>query len=223
MMLFHHHMGNASSASLCLLRSRRKPRGSEESIHLSPSHVETYQSRKPRLHLNQKERVDLRGGSFRASILRQLVYGSQKVSDVELFVAKEKRASLQKSSSFYHEWVSRSTQEPLKATLLTVSVFTIRRYLSFLAERGWVQIRKRSQNKWTRTPQYRVNLRKLCIDLQEHGYGLPDFSIYEVLFPSKQENSEKSKRPDINFNINPNTNIKFAVKGENRFLKGRNL
>lgn len=217
MMLFHHHMGNASSASLCLLRSRRKPRGSEESIHLSPSHGETYQSRKPRLHLNQKERVDLRGGSFRASVLRQLVYGSQKVSDFELFVAKEKRASLQNRSSFYHGWVSRSTQEPLKATLLTVSVFTIRRYLSFLAERGWVQIRKRSQNKWTRTPQYRVNLRKLCIDLQEHGYGLPDFSIYEVLSSSEQENSEKSKRPNINFNINPNTNINFASKGENNF------
>ena len=167
--------------------------------------------------------ASLTGEPCSAVILNQLLYWALRITDFELFVAEEKRAALQDHPSFYHGWFSRSAQEILKATLLTISVSTIRRYLNFLAERGWVQIRKRSQNKWTRTPQYRVNLRKLCIDLQEHGYSLPDFSIYEVLFPSKQENSEESKRPDINFNINPNTNINFAVKGENRFLKGRNL
>lgn len=222
MMFLHHPMGNASSASLCLLESRRKPRGSEESIHLSPSHGKAYQSRKPRLRLNQKEHVDLRGGSFMASVLRQLVYGSQKVSNVELFVAEEKRAALQNRSSFYRGWFRRSAQEFLKARLLTVSVSTLRRYLNALVGWKWIQTRSRLQNQGGRN-HYGVNLRNLCVNIQKNGCSLPDFAIYEVLFSSAQENSEKSKRPDINFNINPNTHINSTSKGENNFSKGRNL
>lgn len=222
MMLFPHHVDNTSSTSLCLLGSRRKPRGSEESIHLSPSHGETYQSRKPRLHLNQKEPVDLRGGSFMASVLRQLGYWSQKVSDFKLFVAKEKRVALQNRSSFYHGWFNKSWQELLEETMLCVSMMTFHRYLNVFVGWRWIQTRSYLENQGARS-HYRTNLKNLCVDLQKNGHSLPDFAVYEVLSSSEQENSEKSKRPDINFNIDPNTNISFAVKGENRFLKGRNL
>ncbi len=125
-----------------------------------------------------------------AVILDQLLYEALSVQDFELFVAEEKRASLENRVSFYHGWFSKSAQELLEDSMLTMSVSTLRRYLSILIKRGWVQTRKSSQNKGTRTPHYRVNLKKLCSDLYEHGYHLPDFAIYETLSPSEQSQNQ---------------------------------
>jgi hypothetical protein len=130
-------------------------------------------------------------------VLNQLLYWTLRVKDFDLLMAEEKRTSLRDRPSFYHGWFSKSVQEFLEETLLTISVSTLRRYLSFLVERGWVQTRRHSQNKQRQRTQYRVNLRKLCIDLQEHGYSLPDFAIYEILFPSKQKQSQLQRERSI--------------------------
>lgn len=213
MMLPPHHMDQASSAPLCLLGDRRKPRGSEESIHLSPSHGETYQSRKPRLYLIQGELVDLTGDPLMAAVLWQLVFWSQRVPDFELFVAEEKRTVLQDSSSFYHGWFSKPAQELLAETMFRTTLFTLHRYLDFFVEQRWVQRRTHPQNKGDETIQYRVSLKKLCIELQNHGYSRPGFATYGVLPSSEQENSEKPKY----------FKVSLASKAKNSFLKGRNI
>jgi len=215
MMFVHHHMDNASSVPLRLLGDRRKPADGERKAVPSLHHGEAYQAKKPLLYLIQGELVDLTGDPLMATVLWQLVFWSQRVPDFELFVAEEKRTAFQERSSFSHGWFGKSTQELLVETMFCVTVPHLRRYLNFLTERGWVQRRTNPQNKWDKTIQYRVSLRKLCVDLQKQGYSLPGFATYGVLPPSEEENSEKSKRS----NVTPNINVNFASKEQSSFLK----
>lgn len=209
----HHHMDKASSAPLCLLGDRRKPADGERKMVPSLHHGEVYQAKKPRLYLIQGELVDLTGDPLMASFLWQLVYWSQRVPDFELFVAEEKRAALQERSSFYHGWFSKSVQELLAETMFRTTLSTLHYYLDFFVEQRWVQRRTNPQNKGDETLQYRVSLRKLCIDLQNHGYILPGFATYGLLPSSEQENSEKSRY----------LKVSLASKVENNFLKGKNI
>ncbi len=218
MMLFPHHMDKASSVSLLLLGDRRKP-GGRGSIPFLSSHGEAYQAKKPRLYLIQGELIELTGDPLMATVLWQLVFWSQRVPDFELFVAEEKRAALQDRSSFYHGWFGKPAHELLVETMFCVTAPHLRRYLNFLVEQGWVQRRTNSQNKWDKTIQYRVSLRKLCIDLQNQGYSLPGFATYGVLPSSEEENSEKSKHS----NVIPNINVNFASEVKNNVLKGEPL
>lgn len=137
-----------------------------------------------KIALIRQDLVSLTEEPCSAIILDKLLYEALSVQDFELFIAEEKRASLKNRTSFYHGWFSKSAQELLEDTMLTVSVSTLRRYLNILIKGGWVQTRKSAQNKGTRTPHYRVNLRKLCSDLYKNGYHLPDFAIYETLSSS---------------------------------------
>lgn len=123
MMFPLHHKDKASSVPLLLLGDRRKPGGSAESIHRSPSHGEAYQVKKPQLYRVQGELVeliDLACNPLTISILKQLVHWSQRISGFELFVAEEKGASLQdrfssfRFSSFYHGGLPKSAQGLLK-------------------------------------------------------------------------------------------------------------
>ncbi len=116
MMLFPHHMDKASSVSLLLLGDRRKPGGRGEGIISSPSHGEADQAKKTRLYLIQGELLNLTGNPLVASILGQLVHWNQRISDFKLFVAEEKKASLQDRlpSFFYHGWPTKLAQELLK-------------------------------------------------------------------------------------------------------------
>ena len=120
MMPFPHHMDKATSVPLCLLGDRRKPADGERKAVPSLHHGKAYQAKKPRLCLIQGELVDLTGDPLMASVLWQLMFWSQRVSDFELFVAEEKKASLQdrfssfRFSSFYHGGLPKSAQGLLK-------------------------------------------------------------------------------------------------------------
>ena len=163
----------------------------------------------------QGELVDLTGDPLMAAVLWQLVFWSQRVSDFELFVAEEKRGALQdrSSSPFYHGWFSKPAQELLAETMFRTTLSTLYRYLDFFVEQSWVQRRTHPQNKGDETIQYRVSLRKVCVDLQNHGYSRPGFATYGVLPSSEQENSEKSKY----------FKVSLVSKAKNSFLKGRNI
>lgn len=212
MMLFPHHMDKASSVSLLLLGDRGKPGGRGKTPSLS-SRGEAYQAKKPRLYLIQGELVDLTGDPLMATVLWQLVFWSQRVSDFELFVAEEKRATLQDPSSFYHGWFSKPAQELLAETMLRTTLSTLHRYLDFFVEQRWLQRRTHPQNKGDETIQYRVSLRKVCVDLQNHGYSRPGFATYGVLPSSEQENSEKSKYFKVSLASKVKNNLERKNKG----------
>lgn len=215
MMPFPHHMDKATSVPLCLLGDRRKPADGERKAVPSLHHGKAYQAKKPRLCLIQGELVDLTGDPLMATVLWQLVFWSQRVSDFELFVAEEKRGALQdrSSSPFYHGWFSKPAQELLAETMLRTTLSTLHRYLDFFVEQRWVQRRTHPQNKGDETIQYRVSLRKVCIDLQERGYSRPGFATYGVLPSSEQENSEKSKYFKVSLASKIKNNLERKNKG----------
>ena len=63
-----------------------------------------------------------------AVILNQLLYWTLQANDFELFIAEEKRVPLQDYSSFYHGWLSKSSQEFLEETkaMLCIYISTLR-------------------------------------------------------------------------------------------------
>lgn len=167
MIYFPHHMDKALSAHQCLPEEQKEcqPEGGEKILSPSPSH-------NPTPHIIQGELIALTGDPRTAAILGHLLYWSQQVEDFDLFL-EEERNSYSKDHVFERGWFHRPVIALMEETMLRVTIVTFRRYLRFLVDRGWVQTRLNSQNKWTGGRQYRVNLRKLNHDLQKKGYSLP--------------------------------------------------
>lgn len=151
------------------------------------SHLPTFSPRlkEPKVVVIREEFIALTGDPLIAAVLNQLVYWSQRVTTLDLFLKEEKASPPQSRSSLQHGWFYKTSSELIEETMLCVTPVTLRRYLNFLEERGWIETRTNPQNKWDRTTQYRVNLRKLCIDLQAQGYTLPGF-LKDELFPKFQ-------------------------------------
>ncbi|MBP9692331.1 MAG: hypothetical protein KBD90_03255 [Alphaproteobacteria bacterium] len=216
MTLLPRHRGNASSAPQCLLGDRRKLKEGDKD--LSPSLFKGISYENPRtlqLIVIRKELLTLTGEPWTAAILGQFMYWSQQVTDFKPFIEEEMRVFSKNRSSCLYGWFHKTTQEFMKETKLYVGIMAFHRYLSFLVDKGWIQTRMSSQDRWDRTVQYRVNLRKLCVDLQENGYSLPGFIAYGILHASQQESFEKSKRSKIN------SDPSFASEVKNSFSKRR--
>jgi hypothetical protein len=167
---------------------------SEEEDSLSDkteAKLKTPSSKKKKLQLIlvREELLTLTGNPRTAVILGQFLYWSQKVADFDRFLAEEKNFS-SKCPVFEHGWFYKTVQEFMEETMLSITAVTFRHYLGLLIDRGWVQTRVYSETRGSRTTQYRVNLRRLCRDLQEHGYSLPGFSAYGLCPPSEQNPSE---------------------------------
>lgn len=133
------------------------------------------EKKNPRLILIREELITLTGDPRTAAILGQFLYWCQRVPDFDLYMEEEKKSS-SNCKVFQHGWFNKTTQEFMEETMLCGSIMTFHRYLNFLVDRGWIQSRIDPHNKWDRSTQYRVNLRKLCGDLREHGYTPPGFA-----------------------------------------------
>lgn len=205
--LIQRHMDNSSSSYL--------PR-------------ERDKSRESRVSLIRMEFVELTNDPLIAAVLNQLVYWSQRVSDFDFFWKEERSPSADTSSPQYG-WFYKSTSELLEETMVRVTPVTMRRYLSFLTEQGWIQTRLNPRYKWNRTPQYRVNLRKLYTDLQALGFSLPGFS-HDTIFPplQKQRGEKNVSSSDQNLSFDENKTLlsketKFYPREEkNDFSKDQN-
>ncbi|MBS0272306.1 MAG: hypothetical protein JSR85_06630 [Proteobacteria bacterium] len=126
----------------------------------------------------RKELVALTGDPLIAVVLNQLLYWTQRLKDFELQVEEEQRIddnSDDSSFSPHYGWFYKTAHELIEETMTRVTRVTMRRYLRFLIERGWITERRNFQNKWDKTTHYRVNLRKLESDLQALGYTIPGF------------------------------------------------
>jgi hypothetical protein len=184
-----HHM-DTPLAPKCLPGNVGRPEGRAELT--SPlTNVPCVKSRDSRVSLIRMEFVELTNDPLIAAVLNQLVYWSQRVSDFDFFWKEEMSSSTDISSPQYG-WFYKSTSELLEETMVRVTPVTMRRYLSFLTEQGWVQTRVNPRYKWNRTPQYRVNLRKLYTDLQALGFGLPGVPQNTIFPPLHTERSEKN-------------------------------
>ena len=112
-----------------------------------------------------------------AIVLNQLVYWSLRVKDFDLFLKEERQFNPACNVLPRHGWIYKTAEDLIGETMLKVSKSTMMRYLSVLHEAGWLDKRSNAANKWDKTLQYRVNLRKLQEDLLILGYTLPGFCV----------------------------------------------
>ncbi len=180
MMYFPHHMDDTPCIPHHLSGDGGRPEEKGVVSSISPFENIPCAQSKPKLLIIREEFVELTGDPLVAVVLNQLIYWSQRVADFNLYVAEEKRPPTKRQSSLQYGWFRKANRELMEETMLRVTVITFRRYINCLVKEGWIQTRINPQYKWNRNPQYRVNLRKLCADLQKKGYSFPDYAFYEA-------------------------------------------
>jgi hypothetical protein len=134
----------------------------------------------PKLAVIREEFVALTGNPFIAVILNQLLYWTKRLPDFDYLMEEEFSSPLPLTPSCECGWFYKTSQELTEETLLCLSRYTMRNYLRFLIEEGWISERLSPQNKWNKTTQYRVNLRQLQMSLCALGYALPSFTKDEL-------------------------------------------
>jgi hypothetical protein len=186
----------------------------QEGASSSRSSKAAHYSEDQQISLIRKELVALTDNHDKAIVLNQLLYWTERVKDFELWLEEEKTFDSKNSDLPEHGWIYKTAKDLIKETLLCINRTTLRRYMTFLIQKGWVDERPNPSNKWDKTLQYRVNLRKIQSDLSALGRTLPDiyvkgFLLEEEVFkhcrnaecsfePSKDQN-EPSKGQIIPF------------------------
>ena len=143
----------------------------------------------------REEFVSLTKDPLIAVVLNQLVYWAQRVKDFDLFLEEERELNPDCNVSPRHGWIYKTAQELTDETMLHISHPTMRKYLKFLIEQEWLEERINPINKWNKTTQYRVNLRKLQEDLFTLGYALPGFPL--PLMKNTQDSEKSEVLPNV--------------------------
>jgi hypothetical protein len=132
--------------------------------------------------LIRKELFTLTGDPFSAVILNQLLYWTSRVKDFDRFLEEEKTlgARVQEHLSHpesyeihYHGWIYKTAYDLIEETMLGISHPTMRKYLKLLVDRGWIEERTSSFDKWKKATLYRVNINNIQSDLIAIGRKLP--------------------------------------------------
>lgn len=136
----------------------------------------------------REELVKLTGDSNKAIVLNQFVYWSERTRTAEGFVREEiKRAEEYMNGDtevlnglaedLKNGWIYKSAEELIEDTMITVSRATMSRIIGDLIKHGWLLKRRNPRYKADNTPQYRVDLVKLQLDLYEIGYSLNGYRL----------------------------------------------
>jgi DNA-binding MarR family transcriptional regulator len=133
----------------------------------------------------KQELVTLTGDYFKALILNQFLYWSERTKDYDRFLIEEKErygfGPDANRSDFNVElsygWIYKTANELNDELMLGVSANTIRRHLSKLVKAGYIDQRNNPSHKWDRTLQYRPNIVAIQTDLEAMGYALDGYPI----------------------------------------------
>ncbi len=128
----------------------------------------------------RREFVDLTGDHFSAVVLNQLLYWTQRVKDYDELLEEERSFNPVCNVHPRHGWIYKTANELIEETMLKATSPTMRKYLKQLIDHGWIDERPHPLDKWKKTTQYRVNLRKLHKDLSAIGHTYPD--VYRDIF-----------------------------------------
>ncbi|QSO48681.1 MarR family transcriptional regulator [Alicyclobacillus mengziensis] len=132
----------------------------------------------------KEELVRLTGDLYRAIILNQFIYWSQRVRDVDRFIAEEQKRMEHEAAEINMKptkgWVYKTADELLEETMLGISRQSINRYLNALVEQGYLLCRNNPDHKWDRTKQYRVDFVKVRQELAALGYTLDGYAMLKM-------------------------------------------
>ncbi|WP_429976248.1 MarR family transcriptional regulator [Enterococcus sp. DIV0086] len=137
----------------------------------------------------REELVKLTGDSNQAIVLNQFIYWSERTKTAAKFI-REEMLRVKKytedndtsvlsclESDLKQGWIYKSANELIEDTMLTISKPTMTRVINNLLDKGWIMKRKNPRYRGDNTPQYRVNLLKLQMDLYKLGYSLNGYKL----------------------------------------------
>jgi hypothetical protein len=127
----------------------------------------------------KEELVALTGCFVKALILQQFVYWSERTRDVDAFLKEEKEKNPNAEIELTHGWIYKSAKKLHEELMFgnTISQATVSRRLKEVVESGWLQSRHNPKMKWDRKFQYRVDIIKVQIELQNMGYALEGYPL----------------------------------------------
>lgn len=132
----------------------------------------------------KEELWKLTGDHYKAIILNQFVYWSERVQDFDRFIHEERERMLQEGQNLNmsptNGWIYKSAEELIEETMLDISPATLGRHIQYLVEKEYLLWRHNPDHKWDRTKQYRVNFVKLMMDLLDLGYTLDGYAFFNL-------------------------------------------
>lgn len=177
----------------------------------------------------KEELFVLTGDIFKAIILNQFIYWSQRVRDFDKFLAEENERMNQEGNTANvapsNGWIYKSAEELIEETMLGISEATIGRHIKRLVEDGYLICRQNPDHKWDRTKQYRVDFVKVQHDLFELGFSLDGYALlssehafFKMKNASFKMNDAENAHSDANFILKDGD---FKMKNGDFNLKGR--
>lgn len=173
---------------------------SRKTIPLTPSDDE-------HVSVIRKEFVELTGDHFSAVILNQLLYWTQRVRDFDFLLQEESCGSPPNPKALpRYGWIYKTANDLIEETMLGMTHPTMRKYLKHLIDQGWIDERSHPNDKWNKTTQYRVNIRKLQGDLTAIGRSLPFTFLKTFSSPETKKKQKVKKLHSIENHIQSNEN-----------------
>ena len=165
-------------------------------------------------------------------ILNQFIYWSERIKDFDNFILEDRDLLLRFGtedvkeqipiSNLKHGWIYKKANE-LKTELMDiVSEKTINRKLESLVEKGYLDRRNNPLIKYDRTYQYRVNLKKIMLDLLPLGYTIEGYKIpldfLEMAISLNRQNDDCKNTDCSSIQLNSSS----ECKSQNDFFKRQN-
>ncbi len=176
----------------------------------------------------RREFVALTGDHFSAVVLNQLLYWTLRVKDFNLYLKEERAQS--EPGSFQYGWIYKTATDLSEETMLGASKTTIRKYLKLLIDQGWIEEKINSLDKWNKTTKYRVNIRKLQLDLMALRRQLPGIYLKAFAAALGEKPSYKQLKgvpcdnntSSINTHLNSEENSETkTLSSESKFLPSK--
>ena len=188
----------------------------------TPQHLEEHSyTHASDVSIIRREFVELTGNLFSAVILNQLLYWTLRVKDFDYLLEEEKRFQPNCNVSPRHGWIYKTAPELNEETMLGLSPPSIRKYLKLLIDEGWIDEREHPTEKWNKTTQYRVNVRRLEEDLDHQGHSLPE--VYLKAFRGTFQRKSLTQQ-NISENLEETADEKnFSSNQRNFVSKERNF
>jgi len=130
----------------------------------------------------KEELVALTGDIYKAIILNQFIYWSERIADVDKFIEEESKRLLvekgiESTIEKQHGWIYKKAEELSRETMLGLAPSNIRKHIQALVDNGWLDQRRNPKYKWDKTYQYRPNIVKIQKDLHLLGYSLEGYPL----------------------------------------------
>ncbi len=171
---------------------------SQKTLPLAPSDDE-------QVSVIRKEFVELTGDHFSAVVLNQLLYWTQHVRDFDLLLEEESCGNPPNCKTLpRYGWIYKTANDLIEETMLGMTHPTMRKYLKLLIDRGWIDERSHPNDKWNKTTQYRVNIRKLQDDLAGIGRTLPSTFLREFSLLETKKKQKVKKLHSIESHLQSN-------------------